>query len=79
MPRMARTTKTDPLESWHTLQTHIHNLNEKELQALIERELQGLKRRALVLRLHMKLNKLRYRRERDEYTRKTKVRADAHA
>lgn len=65
------TMKVDPLESWHALQTRIHDLNEKELQALIDRELKGQRRRNMVLRLHMKLNKLRYAREKKAYANQT--------
>lgn len=64
-------TNTDPLESWHALQATIHNLDEKQLAALIAKELAGKKRRNMVLRMHMKFNKLRYARENDEYTKQT--------
>jgi hypothetical protein len=63
--------KTDPLESWHALQAEIHNLDEKQLAALIAKELAGKKRRNMVLRMHMKFNKLRYARENAEYTKQT--------
>jgi len=66
------TTKpVDPLESWHALQARIHDLNEKQLQDLIDKELAGQNRRNMVLRMHMKLNKLRYAREKAVYTKKT--------
>jgi hypothetical protein len=63
--------KPDPLESWHALQDQIHGLSEAELQKLIDRELEGSRRRNMVLRIHMKLNKLRYAREKAAYKKKT--------
>lgn len=71
---MARRTaqKVDPLESWHHLQSVIHGLTEDEIQTLIEKEIEGKNRRNMVMRLHMKLNKLRYRRERDALEKRTK-------
>jgi len=61
----------DPLESWHALQATIHNLNEEQLAKLIEKELAGKKRRNMVLRMHMKFNKLRYARENAVYKKQT--------
>ena len=69
MPRQLAQ-KTTPLESWHALQKHIHDLTEKQLQALIDQELAGKCRRNMVMRMFMKLNKLRYRRERAELEKK---------
>ena len=63
--------KVDPLESWHALQAVIHSLNEDELQIFIDKELAGKKRRNMVLRMHMKANKLRYAREKKAYIGKT--------
>lgn len=65
------TTKIDPLESWHALQAVIHGMTEKDLEEQINKELEGKKRRNMVLRMHMKLNKLRYAREKKVYTSKT--------
>jgi len=71
---MARNTaqRIDPLESWHSLQACIHGLDEKKLSDLIEKEIAGKCRRNMVMRMHMKLNKLRYRRERDALIKRTK-------
>lgn len=71
---MARPTKTkqDPLESWHALQARIHGLNEQELEKLIEKEIEGKRRRNMVMRMHMKLNKLRYNREKSVLVKRTK-------
>jgi len=66
------TKKPDPLESWHTLQDVIHGLKESELTQLIEKEIGGKNRRNMVMRMHMKFNKLRYRRERDELIKRTR-------
>jgi len=65
--------KTDPLESWHALQKHIHNLSETQLTDLIEDELKGKARRNLVMRMFMKQNKLRYRRERETLENRVKA------
>ena len=67
--------KTDPLESWHALQAHIHGLDEVRLAALIEKELDGKARRNMVMRMFMKLNKLRYRREREVLEKRVKAAA----
>lgn len=64
--------KIDPLESWHALQAVIHGLSEAELLDLIEKEIAGKNRRNMVLRMHMKQNKIRYRRERDLLEKRTK-------
>ena len=66
-------TKTDPLESWHALQKHIHDLSEEQLRNLITKELGGKARRNLVMRMFMKLNKLRYRREREDLEKQVKA------
>ncbi len=63
--------KINPLESWHALQAVIHGLSEKDLEELIEKEIVGKNRRNMVMRCHMKLNKLRYRRERDALEKRT--------
>jgi hypothetical protein len=68
---MAKNKKVDPLESWHVLQAEIHKLSEKECQDLIDLELSGKKRRNMVLRLYMKMNKLRNIRERAVLTKQT--------
>lgn len=65
--------KVDPLESWHRLQELIHGLNETQLADLIERELEGKARRNMVMRMFMKANKLRYRREREVYEKRIKA------
>lgn len=70
MPRRTAQ-KTDPLESWHALQGVIHGLKEDDLTTLIEKEIQGKNRRNMVMRMHMKLNKLRYRRERQALEKRT--------
>jgi hypothetical protein len=72
MARLPTASKIDPLESWHALQAVIHGLGEKDLEALIEKEISGKARRNMVMRCHMKLNKLRYARERKELVRRTK-------
>jgi len=53
-----------PLESWHALQAAIHNLSEDDCNTLIAHEMGDKKRRNMVMRLHMKMNKLRNVRER---------------
>lgn len=63
--------KIDPLDSWHALQARIHELDEKELEALMDRELKSKKRRNMVIRIHMKLNKVRYAREKAELVKQT--------
>jgi hypothetical protein len=73
MPQTPRTTQGDPLESWHALQKHIHGLSEKQLTGLIELELKGKARRNVVMRMFMKLNKLRYRREREALEQRVKA------
>lgn len=60
------TTKLDPLESWQTLQIAIHDMDEKELETAIKAELKGKARMNMAMRMFMKKNKLRYRREREE-------------
>ncbi len=67
-----RTNKVDPLESWHALQATIHAMTEKQLEKLIETEIAGKSRRNMVMRMHMKLNKLRYNRERAALIKRTK-------
>jgi hypothetical protein len=63
--RTKATAAINPLESWHQLQKVIHDLSEGELGELIELELAQKARRNMVMRMFMKLNKLRYRRERE--------------
>lgn len=70
-----RAAQTQPLESWHALQKHIHDLDEAQLSDLIAQELAGKCRRNMVMRMFMKLNKLRYRRERAELEKKIKGKA----
>lgn len=60
-----------PVESWHVLQSHIHDLSEDDCQRLIEHELANDKRQHIALRLYVKMNKLRDKRERAEIMRKT--------
>lgn len=71
-PRAAQAT---PLESWHALQKHIHQLPESELISLIQEELKGKARRNMCMRMFMKLNKLRYRREREALEKQIKAAA----
>lgn len=69
---MAKTTLNEaPLESWHALQAAIHGLTEEQCNQLIERELATKKRRNMVMRLYMKMNKLRNKRERAVLTKQT--------
>ena len=72
MPRGSGTAKIDPLESWHRLQEVIHDLKEADLLDLIEKELSGKARRNMVMRMFMKHNKLRYRRERAVFEKRIK-------
>lgn len=74
---MAKNTalKTSPLDSWHALQEHIHGMSENDLTNHIARELDGKCRRNMVMRMFMKLNKLRYRREREELEKKIKAKS----
>ena len=64
---IAEVQKPDPLESWQMLQTVIHDMDEPALEKAIANELKGKARMNMVMRMFMKKNKLRYRRERDEY------------
>jgi hypothetical protein len=68
---MAKTLNIQPLESWHALQAAIHDLSEDACNQLIDHELKTKKRRNMVMRLHMKMNKLRNIRERDVIKKKT--------
>lgn len=68
---MAKTLNLAPLESWHALQASIHGLTEGECQQLIDHELKSKKRRNMVMRLYMKMNKLRNKRERAELVKQT--------
>lgn len=54
------------LHSWHTLLPVISQANEDECQELLKAELEGRRRRRMLLRVHSRLNKLRAHRERDE-------------
>lgn len=75
MPRKPATATVDPLESWHALQKVIHGLTEERLRELIEEELAGKARRNMVMRMFMKLNKLRYRREREALEKRIKAKS----
>ncbi len=71
MAKSTKPVKIDPLESWHALQAVIHTMSEKDLTETIEKEIAGKNRRNMVMRCHMKLNKLRYRRERSVLEKRT--------
>lgn len=64
--------KVDPHESWHTLQAVIHGMTEPDLEKFIEDEIAEKNRRNMVMRAHMKLNKLRYAREKAVLVKRTK-------
>lgn len=72
MAKLRTAQRIDPLESWHALQAVIHGMTEAELREAIEKELSGKARRNMVMRMHMKLNKLRHQRERMDLVKKTK-------
>jgi len=75
MPAKRTADASSPLDSWHALQKHIHGLDEAQLTDLIAGELAGKARRNMVMRMFMKLNKLRYRREREALEKKIKAKA----
>lgn len=58
---------TDPaLASWDALNAAIMEMDEKQAQALLKKELVGRKRTMFVRRIHSRINKLRADRERKE-------------
>jgi hypothetical protein len=54
------------LETWISLNEAIMEADEKQCQQLLKAELAGKKRKAFVLRIHSRLNKIRADRERAE-------------
>ena len=58
---------TDPaLASWDALNAAVMQMDEKQAQALLKKELAGRKRTMFVKRIHSRINKLRADRERAE-------------
>ena len=56
------------LQTWATVMQAIVYMNEDELKAALEAELEGQRRKDIILRLHRKFNRLRGEREMKEYT-----------
>jgi hypothetical protein len=56
--------------NWRWLNRHMAGLTESQVQELLDRELAGEKRGAILRRLHQRVNSLRVARERTELCQK---------
>jgi hypothetical protein len=52
--------------NWRWLNRHMSNLTEEQVQTLLDQELAGERRGAILRRLHQRVNALRVARERSE-------------
>jgi hypothetical protein len=54
------------LENWRVLNQHLNTLNEEEVKALLDHEIQNRARAMFLQRLHQRYNAMRVSRERIE-------------